>query len=182
MESMQSEFLEEGLRFLQTNRAFVGREFLTWVWFLTETQNHRIRLPEIGEFRFFVDDKLVLSSAGGNVLEHSLKGGTPAYASEARLSLLQGKLVAEAKFILQDTERQWIWSMRADDLGLRAVKLPAVNEPDAAAHMAARLRLMQTLVDVIDALFHQYMALRTGPRFEEELDRIASWLAAKEST
>jgi recombination associated protein RdgC len=178
--TMQTEFLEEGLRFLQTNRAFVGREFLTWLWFLSETQGHRVRLPDVGEFRFFVDDRIVLTSPGGSVHENVLKGGTPAYATEAKVSLLSGKLVNEAKFVLQEAERQWSWSMRADDLGLRGVKLPPVSEPDAAAHMAARLRMMQTLVDVIDGLFRQFMELRVSPAFEQELDRVASWLAAKE--
>ena len=177
---MQTEFLEEGLRFLQTNRTFIGREYLTWLWFLSETQGHRISLPEVGDFRFFVDDRIVLTSAGGSVHENVLKGGTPAYATEAKVSLLSGKLVNEAKFVLQESERQWSWSMRADDLGLRGVKLPAVSEPDAAAHMGARLKMMQTLVDVVDALFQQYMALRTTPAFEQELDRVSEWLASKE--
>lgn len=177
---MQTEFLEEGLRFLQTNRAFIGREFLTWLWFLSETQGHRIRLPELGEFRFFVDDRLVLTSPGGSVHENVLKGGTPAYATEAKVSLLSGKLVQEAKFVLQESERQWSWNMRADDLSLRGVKLPTVSEPDAAAHMASRVRMMQTLVDVMDGLFHQYMTLRITPAFEQELDRVSAWLASKE--
>lgn len=177
---MQTEFLEEGLRFLQTNRAFVGREFLTWLWFVSETQDHRVRIPGLGDFRFFVDDRLTLSSPGGSVHEHVLRGGTPAYASEARVSLLSGKLVHEAKFILQDGERQWSWSMRADDLGLRGVKLPPVNEPDAASHMTARLKMMHLLVDVLDTLFREYMEIRTSPRFDAEIARIGAWLDAKE--
>lgn len=177
---MQTEFLEEGLRYLQTNRMFIGREFLTWLWFLSETQGHRIRLPELGEFRFFVDDRIVLTSPGGSVHENVLKGGTPAYATEAKVSLLSGKLVQEAKFVLQEADRQWSWTMRAEDLSLRGVKLPPVSEPEASAHMSARIRMMQTLVDVVDGLFKQFMSLRTNPAFEHELGRVGAWLASKE--
>jgi hypothetical protein len=176
-----SEFFEEGLRYLQTNRAFVGREFLTWLWFVSESQSHLMKVQGFGEFRFFVDDRLVLSSSGGSVHEHVLKGGTPAYATEAQVSLRQGKLVHEAKFVMQEGERQWSWTMRADDLSLRSVKLPAVQEADAASHMATRISLMQFLVDVVDALFKEYMGLRISPQFDEELSRIQTWLESKES-
>lgn len=178
---MEKETLLEGLRFLQTNRAFLGREFLTWLWFQSESHGHVLRVDGVGEFKFYVDDKIVLSSPGGSVHENALRGGTPAYANEARMALLSGKLVQEAKFILQDNDRQWMWSMKADDLSLRGVRLPSLQEPDPAAHVTARVRLMQTLIDVTDALFKQYMALRLSPGFAEEVERMGTWLSSKET-
>lgn len=178
---IEQELFHDGLRFLQTNRAFLGREFLTWIWFLCETQSHKINVPGYGDMKLYLDDKLVLSSSGGSVHENSLRGGTPAYADEAKAALLAGKLVQEAKFILQDVERQWMWSMRAEDLSLRGVRLPSLQAPDAATHIAQRVTLMQTLVDVIDHLFKTYMDLRLSKRFDVEIARMGDWMNQKET-
>ena len=173
------EFFEENILFLQKSRSFLGREFLTWLWFVTESQGHQIRLPLLGEFRMFVDDKLVLVSHGGSALENTFKGGSPAFASEAKISLQTGKLVQEARFVVQQEDRFWSFGMRADDLSFRALKLPALQEPDPSAHLSERIRLSQTLVNVVQALFNQFMALRTQIEFSDEVTKMSHWLESK---
>lgn len=171
----------ESLRYLQTNQAFLGREFLTWLWYHTEIGKHEINLGELGIYKLYVDDRLVLSSSSGSAHEQALKGGTPAYAAEALVALQSGKLVHEAKFILQDQERQWMWAMRADDLALRGVRLPAVQAPDAATHMQARIAHTQLLIDVVETLFKRYLDLRLSAEFSKELARIQDWMLSKQS-
>ncbi|MEN9529090.1 MAG: hypothetical protein RI932_963 [Pseudomonadota bacterium] len=169
----------ESLRYLQTNQAFLGREFLTWIWYYTESGKHEINLGELGIYKLYVDDRLVLSSSSGSAHEQALRGGTPAYAAEALVALQSGKLVQEAKFILQDNERQWMWSMRADDLSLRGVRLPGLQAPDASTHMQARIANTQLLVDVVETLFKQYLELRLSEKFTQELQRIQDWMQSK---
>ncbi|BBH51868.1 hypothetical protein [Fluviispira sanaruensis] len=176
---MSNELLHEGLSFLQTNRAFLGREFLTWLWFKSETQNHKIMLKNYENFHLYIDDKLVLSSSSGSVRENSLKGGTPAYAYEAGSALGSGKLVHEAKFILQDSERQWCFSILGEDLSLRAIRLPAVSEADSRAHISQRIIYMQLLTDLIDELYKEYLQLRLSVQFQEELSNIRIWIDNK---
>jgi len=169
----------ESLRYLQTNQAFLGREFLTWLWYHTESGRHEVNLGELGIYKLYVDDRLVLSSSSGSAHEQALRGGTPAYAAEALVALQLGKLVQEAKFILQDNERQWMWSMRADDLSLRSVRLPTVQAPDASTHMQARIANTQLLVDVVETLFKRYLGVRMSAKFTEELQRIQDWMLSK---
>lgn len=169
----------DSLRYLQTNQAFLGREFLTWLWYHTETGRHEVDLGELGLYKLYVDDRLVLTSNSGSAHEHALKGGTPAYAAEALVALQSGKLVHEAKFILQDKERQWMWTMRADDLSLRGVRLPTVQAPDASTHMQARLANTQLLADVVETLFKMYLGLRMSDRFTAELEKIRDWMSDK---
>lgn len=169
----------ESLRYLQTNQAFLGREFLTWLWYYTESGRHEIDLKELGIYKLYVDDRLVLSSTAGSAHEQALKGGTPAYAAEALVALQAGKLVQEAKFILQDKERQWMWTMRADDLALRSVRLPTVQAPDASTHMQARIANTQLLVDVVETLFKMYLDLRMSDKFAKEAEKIRDWMSTK---
>lgn len=176
---MLNELLHDEIRFLQTNRAFLGREFLTWLWFKSETQNHKLAIGKYGVFHLYIDDKIVLSSTSGSVRENSLKGGTPAYAFEAGSALGTGKLVHEAKFILQDSERQWSFSLLADDLSLRNVRLPAISEADSHAHINQRIVYSQLLSNLIDELFKSFMELRVSEQFYVELTKIREWIENK---
>ena len=176
---MLNEQLQDELRFLQTNRAFLGREFLTWLWFKTETQNHKLSIGKYGMFHLYIDDKIVLSSSSGSVRENSLKGGTPAYAFEAGSALGTGKLVHEAKFILQDAEKQWSFSLLADDLSLRNVRLPTVVESESHAHINQRIKYSQLLSNLIDDLFKSFMKLRISEQFSEEVSKIREWVTNK---
>lgn len=179
---MDTETLHEGLRFLQTNRTFLGREFLTWLWFITETNNHEVEIPGHGKFQLYVDDKLVLTATSGAAHENTLKGGTPAFAAEAKSALMSGKLVHEAKFILQADDRQWMWSMKSEDLALRGLRIPSVTEPDASSHMSKRLQHMQVLSDTIAHLFKTYTALRLRDDFAKEAGLMSKWITAKSAT
>ena len=176
---MLNELLHDELRFLQTNRAFLGREFLTWLWFKSETQNHKLTIGKYGSFHLYIDDKIVLSSTSGSVRENSLKGGTPAYAFEAGSALGTGKLVHEAKFILQDSERQWSFSLLGDDLSLRTVRLPTISESDSHAHINQRIAYSQLLTNLIDELFKSFMEIRISEQFQEELVKIREWIENK---
>lgn len=168
--------LVEELRFLETNKSFLGREFLTWLWYLSESNKHKVALEHLGEFTFYVDDKLVLSSSDGAVRENSLKGGTPGYAQEAKLALVGGKLVHEAKFILQDVERQWMWTMRSDSLLFKAVALPPTQDPDPAGRMLERMKYMQLLVEFVESLYKRFLARRLSPTFGDELRAMGEWM------
>jgi hypothetical protein len=171
----------ESLRYLQTNQAFLGREFLTWLWYYTESGNHEVDLGELGLYKLYVDDRLVLAASSGSAHEQSLKGGTPAFAAEALVALQSGKLVQEAKFILQDKERQWMWSMQADTLSLRGVRLPTVQAPDASTHMQARIANIQLLSDVVETLFKRYLELRLSENFNVEVQKIHDWMKTKQT-
>ena len=109
------------------------------------------------------------------------RAGTPARAKEALISLQTGKLVHEAKFRLEDSERQWAWTMRSDDFSLRGLRVPTVNEPDTASHMTKRLSYIQILTEVLDHLFRTYMSIRLTPQFAEEVANMAGWLDLKAS-
>lgn len=176
---MSSETIYDELRFLQTNRSFLGREFLTWLWFKTETHNHKLTIGKYGTFHLYIDDKIVLSSSNGSVRENSLKGGTPAYAFEAGSALGTGKLVHEAKFILQDSQRQWSFSIVGEDLSLRNVRLPTISEADSHAHIAQRILATKLLANIIDELFSDFMKLRASPEFDQVLFEIGHWIENK---
>ncbi len=179
---MSRETLNEDLNFLKINRSFLGREFLTWLWFKSETQNHKIKVTQLGEFQFFIDDRIVLCSASGSVRENSLKGGSPGYAQEASAALIAGKMLQEAKFVLQNQQSHWSFCLCADDLSLKNIRLPAVGQGDSQEHILGRLELAGTLNEIIEQLYKEYMDLRMSSDFTKEAALIQQWLEEKISS
>ncbi len=174
---MNPEKLEK-LKFLQNNRPFLGREYLTWLWFAMESSNHIIDVPGYEPFHLYVNDKLVLSSPGGSVREHSLKGGTPAYASEAKTALRSGKLVSEVNFVMKQDNKRWTWSQKADDLFLRNLRLPPVESEDPENYLQNRLENTDAVLSVCDHLFDRFLQLRLGKGFSKEMVELTHWAQA----
>ena len=173
--SLEPHPCEDDLRFLTTNKTFLGREFLTWLWFYTDKNGGEIEIEGLGVFHLNIDDRIKLSSSGGCAHEQALKGGTPASAEEAFVALRSGKMVQEAKFLLKEGERQWMWTMRADDLSPRQLKLPAIADPDPQHYMTQRIRLTQEVVEVIQSLFRRYLNLRLTNNHMAEINKIRTW-------
>jgi hypothetical protein len=176
-----SEHITQQLQFLKTQKVFLGREFLTWLWFYTETRQHSVSIPKLGDFKLYVDDKIILTSPSGCAKENSLKGGTPAYAAEAKSALLGGKLVSEARFILQDTERQWQFSVRSEDLSLRQVRLPSIKSQETENYLSARIELLNELLEIFDHLYEKFVSLKNSNHFNLEVQKITEWIHEKES-
>lgn len=167
----------ERIKFLQTNRTFLGREFLTWVWYWLESRNHLVDLPGGQTFHVYVNDKIVLSSASGPVREHTMRGGTPSTAAEAKQAVRAGKLVTEASFLVKQDKLQWTWSMKSDDLIFRNVRLPGISSEDPDSYLAARLRHVETLRNVKEFLFRQFFELRFSKGFRTVHNEITNWAA-----
>jgi hypothetical protein len=165
----------EKLKFLQTNRSFLGREFLTWLWYWLETRNHVVDLPGQDPFHLYIDDKIVLSSASGPVREHSMRGGTPAIATEAKTALRAGKLVTEASFIMKQSNLQWTWSLKSDDFCLRNIKLPLVSAEEADSYLHRRLSHLDLLTELQSHLYATFLKLRFSRGFRQISNDMAHW-------
>lgn len=80
---------------------------------------------------------------------------------------------------MQDSERQWSFSIAGEDLSLRNVRLPSISEADSRAHISQRIACIHLLSDLIDELFKSFMEIRTSSYFQEELTKIREWIDNK---
>jgi len=173
---MEQESLISEVKFLQTNRKFLGREFLTWLWFKSASQNHQITVTHYGSFQFYIDDKLIFAGSNSSVKESAFKGGAPAYAEEALSAFFSGKMIQEAKFVLQNKDYQWMFLVNADDLALRSVKLPALGADNVQSQHAQRIKLLHMLFDIFQSLYQDYLKLRMSDTIQEELSLFKAWV------
>ena len=92
----------ETLAKLPESKTFLGSEFLTWLWYLSESSEIplTLELPSMSEsvsVHIWIDDKVILESPLSQVHTNALKGGTPSQSPEARIALQTGKSVKQAK-------------------------------------------------------------------------------------
>jgi hypothetical protein len=113
-------------------RRFVGREFLLWLWFESELFEGTLRTAEHGSFGFWVERQISLTSGKEGT---RIKGATPAFGREAKESLRKGKLPESAGFHLVVGSAESSFTLKAEQMGIAGLKLPAVlgGEDDAPA-------------------------------------------------
>lgn len=140
--------------------AFLGREFLTWLWFESETHNGAVEVPELGQVRVEFGQRLTLESAG-NVREGStVQADAPSQTEEARTALRVGKKVARARLLLDVGERHFEVGLDAETLTFAGVKLPTLMASEDALRIEERLRLLDEVENIVDTLYVQFVNLR----------------------
>jgi hypothetical protein len=169
-------------------KGFLGREFLTWLWYTAETSREAMRLTAAGqayEFDLWIDDKVVLESGGGVAQQHAMKGGDPSQSREASAALATGKTVRELKIGLNDKGLgEFTASLNADDLSPRGLKLPnpeSGTAPSDELPLATRLRRMDTFLALLDGLFARFLEERTSDAWEKDgLTAIRAWIKKRQ--
>lgn len=162
--------------------AFLGPEFLTWLWYRSETGGGEFALdPEFGDFEVWFEDKLVVGSATVNAQENLFKGGHPAGSLEARTALRLGKFATDAKLRIVRGAQEWTFGLKAHDLVPTGIKIPAVLSKEDDDRFYERMYLVENLDTMIKGLFGLFVKLRVSPRWDaEELPLIRRWIAGED--
>lgn len=161
---------------LIASRAFLGTEFLTWLWFASERSDGRFKVGDEG-VRVWIDDRLSLESLIAESQEDSFKGGTPSTSPEARMALKLGKKVSQARVRVKRGEREWLTTVKGRTLDLASIKLPAILNKVEDDRFYERMQLIEDLDRIIDALYAQFLAVRLGDAWGKELEGIRAWIA-----
>ena len=161
--------------------AFLGPEFLTWLWFRSETGSGEFQLdPEWGDFELWFEDKLVVGSVVVNAQENLFKGGHPAASLEARTALKLGKFATDAKLRIVRGAQEWMFGLKATDLVPSGIKLPAVLSKEDDDRFYERMFLVEQLDTMIKGLFGLFLKLRVSPAWAGELATIQRWIAGED--
>jgi hypothetical protein len=158
--------------------AFLGREFLTWLWFEAERGHGAVKTPTFGDVKVEFGQRLVLES-GGNVREGStVQADAPALAEESRVALRTGKKVSKAKIVLEAGERTFSVGLDAETLTLAPVKLPAVLATGDAPRLDDRLQLLDELEAIVDELYVRFVQVRADAKsWGPVRDAMRDWVA-----
>jgi hypothetical protein len=158
---------------------FLGREFLTWLWYRTELQEETFRLENAPPMMISFDDRLVLEAAVENIREvNTIRGESPTQTAEARAALRMGKKVVQARLTVGLGTQEWRCVVKGDDLSLGGIKVPAVLKDAEDDVLLERVYLLDQLEEAFDALYREFLRIRMDDgHWKSELDAIREWVA-----
>lgn len=178
------------LRTMTHAKSFLGREFLTWLWYHSE--NHAEPLTVIGPSTdksylvdLWIDDRVTLEAPTGKSHYHTMKGGDPSQSAEAAAALITGKVPKDLKLGMTLHEfGEYIFTLNGDDISPRTVQLPeppeAAEDLESFSTLGFRMTALDALCDVIDGLFSLFMDDRVDQnRHQEFLNQIREWIKAR---
>ncbi len=143
------------------SRRFLGREFLTWLWFESDLFGGELSATGVGLLEVNFERQITLVGGPKGDEESKLKGVNPSATSEAREALRQGKLPTVARARLSKGERDFAFVFNADTLALSALKLPDVVKEGVDEPFFDRVELVEEIEAAIGALYADFLRLRT---------------------
>ncbi|AEI66583.1 hypothetical protein [Corallococcus macrosporus] len=165
---------------LLRGRAYLGREFLTWLLWRTETGGPLVEVEGEGVSVLFMG-RVVLRGVAGEVTEMSAKGTLAPYSEQVRHSLDKGLLVAQARLRFTHGEKEFEATLDSEFLDLRAGKLPALMSEEEDDQLSERLFLMEQLSAMVDALVQDYLQVRAGKGWSKTIvPSMKEWMRGEE--
>lgn len=154
-------------------------EFMLWLWWRSERDNGAFALGgEIGDVEVWQDDRMVLASSAVNAQTDTFRGGHPATSAEAREALRLGKLPIQAKVGIVRASQRWDATIKAHDLALSGVKIPAVLSREDDTMLAERMALLGQICEVFDALLVEFIGERMARAWPATHEAIRAWAAS----
>ena len=175
----------EQMASLARTKSFLGREFLTWIWFIAETSTELLRVTvedQELEVDLWIDDRLILEGTAAMSHSNLMKGGDPSHSREAAVSLSTGKTVREMKLGLRIKDGgEFSAVLNCEDLNPRSLKLPSPPTTDdseqdgSSGHrergltLEQRLRATSQFASIIDSLFARFLSVRTDASWDKTM-------------
>jgi recombination associated protein RdgC len=167
---------------VSTEHAFLGEEFLTWLWFRIETCGGDFDLGRDRTVGVSFDDYIAFAPRDDDETEHTLKKGSPSRCAEASAALHNGRRLRRAKLILGLGESVWSLTLDGPSMNLLGVKLPE-DDPDcesAAERSVDRIRSFLEVQELVAGLYRVFLEQRLEPDYlEHGAAAQAQWMASR---
>ncbi|AKQ66968.1 hypothetical protein A176_003880 [Myxococcus hansupus] len=165
---------------LLRGRAYLGREFLTWLLWRTEEGGALVEVEGEGVSVLFMG-RVVLRGISGDVTEMSAKGTLAPYSQQVKHSLDRGLLVAQARLRFTHGEKEFEATVDSEFLDIRAGKLPALMSEEEDDQLSERLFLMEQMAAMVDALVNAYLVIRAGKTWSKTVvPAMKEWMRGDE--
>jgi hypothetical protein len=158
----------------------LGQEFLTWLWYASDTQPDAFRDASDAPFQVFMEHRVVVQGGAGDMLETASVSGALSPLREARFGLATGKKVTRAALRFEQDDLRWHLSLRAEDFAIGGLRGPKIDrgdsDDDPDALLLERIYLMERCMALLDSLYAAFLRLRLSPQWADETRRIHAWM------
>lgn len=156
---------------------YLGPEMLTWLWWRAEADPRFVH-PDGTEVFVHVDEHLEFRGERAASRRTVLRAGAPGASMDARAALRSGKLLVKARLILARGEEEALFTLRAEDLDVSGLRIPAPRGPRPLGpreRLEHALEACEAFWADLDLCLAAFLEVRTGAGWDEEVRRIRAW-------
>ena len=162
---------------------FLGNEFLTWLWFMIETDQNRLRQYDPDLVSLNIGSRLVLENTHNNAKETVTIKGEDANLEEGLLALKKGAVVTEIHLSYKTGAQHWQFSLKGESLNISNLKLPEtgpVETPeDLESVVIEKAYLVEKVIELINNLFSHFVKLRVSDKWRKQtVSQIRKWASS----
>lgn len=162
---------------------FLGNEFLTWLWFVIETDPKQLHRLDADLVSITIGNRMVLENTRSNAKETITIKGDNAGMEEGRLAVKKGAVVAEIHLSYKTGAQHFEFNLKGESLNISNLKLPEtgpVETPeDLEGVVLEKIFLIEKVVGMVNRLFAHFIHLRLSNTWDRQTtSKIRKWAAS----
>jgi hypothetical protein len=164
-----------------TTYKFIGEEFLTWLWFVIDTDISTVQAIDDDFNSLEIGNRVVLENQKNESVERITIKGDGASLEEGILALKKGALVTELNLIYQSNRLDWQFTIKGESLNLSSLSTPKIALPespeDLEGFVIEKAYLYDKLIQFLEKLFAHFIKLRISDKWPKtELPPVRKWI------
>lgn len=165
----------------ETDLCFLGKEFLTWLWCQTESDDGPLRVSAGDEVTVLLDRTLRLKCDFGVTGTDVITADNPTSLPEAKAALRIGKQPTRAGLILGSPHGEFRFTLDGPRLAVSGLVLPEdETSQNGRARQEQRFELIADAAHLLDALFELFVLRRTARGWSRDLQALSAWAAGRD--
>ena len=154
---------------------FIGNEFLTWLWFMMETDPDCFQ--DLTASLLIIGNRIQLENTRENRTESITIKGDDAGLEEGKLALQKGAQVTEMNLSVRLDEFLYKFTLKGESLSLSNLKLPdaqkeaqiSETDEDFEATVLDRMFFFEKIISFIDAVYERFIRLRISDKWKDKV-------------
>ena len=162
---------------------FLGNDFLTWIWYLIETDQNISRMINSNDvITLEVGNSIVLENKLGDKSKESISiKGDQAGLEEGTTALKKGAYVTLINLLCKINEDEYKFSIKGESFNITSLKTPKTDLKNTDNEMEAmvleKAHFCFSVFKVIDMLFLEYLEQRASDNWKSNgLRGIKNWI------
>ena len=161
---------------------FIGNEFLTWLWFTIDTNQHLFKTVDETLTSLYLGNRIVLENSVNDATEIITIKGDDAGLEEGLLSLRKGAVVIEMNLSYKTENQAWKFTLKGESLSFSGLKVPETGpvetQADIEGMVLEKAYLYEKAIDLINRLYHFFLQLRFSVEWNQKtVPDIKNWIA-----
>lgn len=164
-------------------KAFLGREFLTWLWFKSEQTGGRIELSAQKVIEVIFLDRMTLDLSDADTPQTVSLRGEHSELREGLAALKEGKKIEEARISLRSGNNDFTLVAKATWFSFGSFRTPRVLPPEESDEgvegaFLEKVSLIEEGMEALDSLFEHFVKLRISDDWDTtELPAFRHWVS-----